>query len=108
MVIAAFFVFATPAQAATRYVSTTGSDTTTCTQTAPCKSLARAYTVSAAGDTVEVAAGSYVSQTVSGGTKAVTFVGGENVIVRNLVVGAANTTFDGINIDAAKAKVLGR
>ena len=53
----------------------TGSDTATCTQTAPCKSFARAYTVATAGDTVEVAAGTYVAQTVGGGTKAVTFSG---------------------------------
>ena len=37
------------AQAATLNVSANGSDSTTCTASAPCKSLARAYSVAASG-----------------------------------------------------------
>jgi hypothetical protein len=63
--------------------------------------------VAGAGDTVEVAAGTYAAQTVPGGTKAVTFKGGTDVIVRSMVVDAQNVTFDGINIDANNQQVLG-
>ena len=44
---------------------------------------------------------------MNGSAKAVTFVGGPSVVVRNMVVGAGSATFDNINIDAANAKVLG-
>ena len=36
-----------------------------------------------------------------------TFNGGAGVVVRSMVVGAGNATFDGINIDADNAQVLG-
>jgi hypothetical protein len=45
-----------PAQ---RYLSPGGSDGGTCTQSAPCKTFARAYAVAAAGDVIEVAGGKY-------------------------------------------------
>ena len=49
----------------TLFVSTGGSDSNPCTQSAPCQSLARAYSVAGAGAVVQVAAGSYGSQTMS-------------------------------------------
>ena len=48
--------------------------------------LQRGYAVAAAGDTIQVAAGTYPAQTVPGGTKAVTFKGGTGVIVRSMVI----------------------
>src|SRR4051812_22367419 len=52
------------ASAADRYVSTTGSDSGSCTAAAPCKSLGRAYVVASPGQVVEVAAGTYGGQTI--------------------------------------------
>ena len=107
ILIACFFGLAVQAQAATRYVSTTGSDTATCTQTAPCKTFARAYTVATAGDTIEVAAGSYVAQALAANTKAVTFKGGPDVVVSSIVTSAQNVTWDGINVNVGNKQVLG-
>src|SRR3954469_21523669 len=60
--------------ATTFYVSTTGSDSAACTQTAPCKTLARAYQVAASADLVEVAAGRYADPNLNNLTgKSVTF-----------------------------------
>ena len=53
------------ASAATYYVSTTGSDTSSGTQTAPWKTIQKAANTMAAGDTVIVQAGSYASERVS-------------------------------------------
>jgi hypothetical protein len=44
------------------FVATTGNDANACTQSAPCRSFDRAYRVARAGDTVEVASGSYGDQ----------------------------------------------
>jgi hypothetical protein len=54
-----------PASATTYYVSTSGSDSNPCTQTAKCQSFNRAYQVARAGDTVLVAAGTYGGQSFS-------------------------------------------
>src|ERR1044071_5917682 len=53
------------ANAATRYVTTSGSDSNACTQTAPCKSFNAAYGKAVAGDVVEVAAGTYGGQSIA-------------------------------------------
>lgn len=47
-----------------RYVSPAGADSNSCTQSAPCRSFARAYQVASPGDIVEVAGGTYPSQTL--------------------------------------------
>ena len=52
------------APGATRFVSTTGSDSNPCTASRPCRSLDRAYTVSRPGTVVSVAAGSYPGQRI--------------------------------------------
>lgn len=52
-------LLATPATAADRYVSTTGSDSNPCTSTAPCRTIPRGVAVAAAGDRVLVGTGSY-------------------------------------------------
>jgi hypothetical protein len=54
-----------PSAPPTVFVAPTGSDGSPCTKTAPCKSLDRAYHVAAPGETVEVAGGSYPSQTIN-------------------------------------------
>jgi hypothetical protein len=41
------------------YLSPTGNDSNPCTQSQPCKSLGRGYEVASAGDTVEIAGGTY-------------------------------------------------
>jgi len=48
------------------YLAPSGSDANPCTQAAPCLSFQRARNVASPGDTVEVAAGSYGSQTLTG------------------------------------------
>jgi len=53
-----------PPSGAQRFVSTSGSDSNPCSESAPCASFGRAYQVAKAGETVEVAAGSYDTQTV--------------------------------------------
>ena len=52
-----------PVVVADHYVSMSGSDAAPCTQAAPCGSLARAYAVATAGQTISVAPGSYPGQT---------------------------------------------
>jgi hypothetical protein len=49
----------TPAPTGRLYLSPSGSDSASCAQAAPCRSLSRAYRVAAPGQTVEVAAGTY-------------------------------------------------
>ena len=95
---------AAPAQAATLNVSTNGSDSASCTSSAPCKTFSRAYAVAASGDVVSVAAGTYPPQSTPSGTKAVTFRGGSGVVLRQMINDASNVTFDGINVDAGGVK----
>ena len=61
---------AVSAQAATLYVSPSGSDSAACTSAAPCGSFERAYSVAAAGDVVEIRAGSYGGQDIDAAPKA--------------------------------------
>jgi chitodextrinase len=105
--VLAFALLAPSAHAKTLNVSPTGSDSATCTATAPCKSFARAYAVAAAGDVVEVADGTYSRQDVTGGTKAVTFRGGRDVVVRQIWNRSSNVVYDGINVDAGGVKTSG-
>jgi hypothetical protein len=58
-----------PASAAALRVSPAGSDSAACTPTAPCRSLARAYQAAQPGDIVQIAGGSYGSQTIPAGAK---------------------------------------
>lgn len=51
------------AQPADLFVSPSGSDDRACTKSAPCRSFDRAYQVARPGDVIEVAGGSYPSQT---------------------------------------------
>src|ERR687895_917886 len=101
-----FLGIAAPAQAKTLSVSTSGSDSASCTDAAPCKSLGRAYAVASTGDDVQVANGTYPSQTVPSGSKAVSFRGGPGVVARQVINDASNVTYDGINVDAGGVKTV--
>lgn len=57
---------ATPVTQPTLAVSATGSDSGSCTTSAPCRSFQRAYDVARPGQVVEVAAGGYPEQTLTG------------------------------------------
>src|SRR5262245_45829006 len=46
------------------FVSTTGSDQANCSRVSPCKTFDRAYRVAQPGQVVEVAGGTYGSQTI--------------------------------------------
>jgi hypothetical protein len=105
--LALFFGVAAQAEAATLNVSPNGSDSGSCTSSDPCRTFARAYTVAAAGDVVQVAGGTYPRQDVPAGTKAITFRGGTGVIVRQVWNRASNVTYDGISVDAGAAKPAG-
>lgn len=61
------------------YVAPSGLDTAACTQAAPCKTFDRAYHLAQPGQVVEVAAGSYGSQTMTVKTGAAA----PNVLVRS-------------------------
>ena len=56
---------ACPSSTGTVYVLASGSDTSSCTSLAPCRTLDRAYKVAKHGFVVEVAAGTYPGQTLS-------------------------------------------
>lgn len=64
-VVGSYALFRSFAAGATFYISTTGSDSNTCIQSAPCASFNRAYTVASSGDTVEVACGTYGYQKIN-------------------------------------------
>lgn len=53
-----------PMQTASLFVSPSGSDTSPCSQAAPCASLNGAYQVAKAGQTISVAAGTYPNQVI--------------------------------------------
>ena len=53
-----------PSGSASVYVSSGGSDSAACSVSAPCRSFDRAYRVARPGEVVEVAAGSYGSQSI--------------------------------------------
>ena len=54
------------AAGSTFYVSLTGSDSNPCTQTLPCKTLKRGFTVASLGDTVVLASGNYPAEEIPG------------------------------------------
>ncbi len=54
-----------PLPPASRFVSSNGSDSSSCAKSAPCRSFNRAYHLAKPGDVVEVAGGSYPQQNIS-------------------------------------------
>jgi hypothetical protein len=53
-----------PSTGASVYLSPSGSDSNSCSQSSPCQSFARGYRVAQAGQVVEVAAGTYANQSI--------------------------------------------
>jgi hypothetical protein len=103
--VCALLTAAPAAGAATRQVTPGGADSGNCLSS-PCRSLAYAYGQSASGDVVRVGAGSYPSQTVPAGTKAVTFRGAAGARLRQLDSAASNVVFDSLEVDGAFTKAL--
>lgn len=99
----------------TVYVSPSGSDGAACTQSAPCKSFARAASVVADGGTVEVTPGTYPAQFYAAGAgssqgavnKTITFRGQPGNKVRGIHIGSGSFTFDGLTIDLDGASMAG-
>jgi uncharacterized repeat protein (TIGR01451 family) len=80
------------------YVAPDGSDADLCTQTQPCRSFDRAFDLAAPGDTVELAAGIYPAQVLTGQKAApkVTFQAADAVTVNGgLEFGSCVTCGDG-------------
>jgi hypothetical protein len=77
------------------FVATNGSDGGRCTKSAPCASLLRAYAVAKAGNVVEVAAGNYGDQEISGSRNRT----GDPVVFRPAA--GATVTLGGILFDNA-------
>ena len=93
--VVAVLAAAASAQAATLYVAPGGSDSAACTSAAPCGSFARAYSVAASGDTVEIRAGSYGGQNFNVTPKA----SGPHVVFRPAA--GASVTVGSIDITRA-------
>ena len=130
VIVAGIFVYSTRAAGGVFYISPTGNDSANCTVSAPCQSISRAYTVAAAGDVIEVAAGTYGRQVISSGTKAVTIqpangaivifgttsIQASNITMKGITIqrnddpglaatleaGGSNLTFDGVNVDTKR------
>jgi hypothetical protein len=64
LALSVLFVSTATAAAATLFVSSSGSDGGSCSVSVPCRSFDRAYRVASAGDVVQVAGGSYGSESV--------------------------------------------
>ena len=90
------------AGAATRYLSPSGTDSGSCSSTvSACRSFDYAYRQSAAGDTVQVAAGSYGGQTIPS-------VSGRNLpAVEFVPAPGARPVLNGLNIDGSFVTVRG-
>lgn len=84
--------------ATTRYVATTGTDTTgnACTvSTSPCKTIQRAVSASSAGDVITVANGTYGPVTWNGSTDVNAYSMGSNNAYNNGYVAVVNLTTSG-------------
>lgn len=97
-----FFVFlilaiGISASASTLSVTRTGSDSNACTAAAPCASFNRAFAVAAGGDVVQVGAGSYPSQSISGTAKGST--------VTFQPVTGATVTLSGLSVSTSFVEV---
>ncbi len=86
--------------AASIFLSPTGSDSNGCSSSAPCLTMARAYSLAKAGSVVQLAAGTYGVQTLSSNNPSVTssspvtFVSSGAVIITHInLKGASNLTF---------------
>ena len=103
---------APPSGNADLFLSTAGSDTAACSSAAPCQTLNRAYQVAAPGDIVQLAAGSYGSQTIqrdTGLTSAEDVVfrpaGGASVTLGSVTIYASHVTLQGMQATDLTARV---
>ncbi len=94
------------------FLSTAGADSAACSAAAPCKSLNRAYQVAAPGDIVELAAGSYGSQTIQRDTgltssEDVVFrpASGAGVVLGSVTVHGSHVTLQGMQATDLNARV---
>jgi hypothetical protein len=86
--------------AASVYVSTSGSDSSPCSASAPCRGFDRAYRVARPGEIIEVGGGTYERQTIekdSGKTAA------EDVLFRPAA--GASVTLGGLNIRGSHVEI---
>jgi hypothetical protein len=90
------------ASAADLFVTTAGSDTAACTSGAPCRSFDRAFRTAAPGAVVEVAAGSYGSQTIPADSSK---TAAADVVFQP--AGGATVTLGGLNVRGSHAEVRG-
>jgi outer membrane biosynthesis protein TonB len=101
-----------PSGDADLFLATAGSDSAACSASAPCKTLNRAYQVAAAGDIVELAAGSYGSQTIQRDTglsssEDVVFrpADGAGVTLGSVTVYGSHVTIEGMQATDLTARV---
>ncbi|HXR61901.1 MAG TPA: choice-of-anchor Q domain-containing protein, partial [Solirubrobacterales bacterium] len=94
------------------YLSAGGSDSTSCSATAPCRSLNRAYQAAAPGDVVELAAGSYGNQSIERDTgltssEDVVFrpASGADVTLGSVTVYGSHVTLQGMKATDLTARV---
>ena len=85
--------------AASLFVAPSGSDAGACTSEAPCRSLARAHSLAAAGDVIELAAGRYPAQEIAATGRD----GGSPVVVRPAT--GAQVTLAGLTVAASHVEV---
>jgi hypothetical protein len=106
-VLAVVLLLPAPASAATRHVSTSGSDSAACTASAPCASFDRAYRVAGPGDVVQVAGGRYGWQEIASdprkngsGLRPVLFrpAPGASVTIGDLLSYASNVRYRGFAV----------
>jgi chitodextrinase len=87
-----------PPGGASLYLSPSGSDSNSCTQSAPCRTIDRAYDLAQPGQTVAMAAGTYGGGTISGTKSGIVTVRGPAsgvATVGNTRFNATNLTLDG-------------
>ncbi len=101
-----------PSGSADLFLATGGSDTASCSSSAPCKTLNRAYQVASPGDIVQLAAGSYGNQTIQRDTgltssEDVVFrpAGGAGVTLGSVTVYGSHVTLQGMQAIDLTARV---
>ena len=91
-------IFAAEAQAAIRYVASTGSDAAACTRTAPCRTFQRGVNVAAAGDEVKA---------LDAGEYGFTFINKSVTLSADGVAATINVTAaDGVGIIVSNASAV--
>jgi outer membrane biosynthesis protein TonB len=101
-----------PSGSADLFLSASGSDLAACAASAPCKSLDRAYQVASPGDVVQLAAGSYGSQTIQRdaaltSSEDVVFrpAAGASVALGSVTVYGSHVTLEGMSATDLTARV---